>query len=191
MGMHDTKISPPFFAQPFVLFGFHSQVNGRKCCTRLPLFLCGNARETRETPIITRAFVSFSCGDVFWSELWQHDLLGTRSNKGFWIQRSGGFREARSTHGALAVARRILDAATKPFGSQCVEPLDLKIAYPNSSRNAFYTVMRHFGASEGILRVIQGLIQLTQYRCRAGKILSEPFTMQRGFKEGWLPSVSG
>ena len=44
--------------------------------------------------------------------------------------------------------------------------------------------MRHFGASEGILRVIQGLIQLTQYRCRAGKILSESFTMQRGFKEG-------
>ena len=64
------------------------------------------------------------------------------------------------------------------------EPLDLKKAYPNSSRNAFYTVMRHFGASEGILRVIEGLIQLTQYRCRAGKILSEPFTMQRGFKEG-------
>ena len=103
----------------------------------------------------------------------------------------GGFREARSTHGALAVVRRVLDAATKPFGSQvldpcCVEPLDLKLkkAYPNSSRNAFYTVMRHFGASEGILRVIQGLIQLTQYRCREGKILSEPFTMQRGFKEG-------
>ena len=46
--------------------------------------------------------------------------------------------------------------------------------------------MRHFGASEGILRVIQGLIQLTQYRCRAGKLLSEPLplTMQRGFKEG-------
>ena len=67
-----------------------------------------------------------------------------------------GFREARSTHGALAVARRVLDAATKPVGSQvldpcCVETLDLKKAFPNSSRNAFYTVMRHFGASEGIL----------------------------------------
>ena len=102
--------------------------------------------------------------------------------------------EARSTHGTLAVARRVLDAATKPFGSQvldpcCVEPLDLKKANPNSSRNAFYTVMRHFGASEGILRVIQGLIQLTQYRCRPGKILSEPFTMQRGFKEGCPASL--
>ena len=49
--------------------------------------------------------------------------------------------------------------------------------------------MRHFGASEGILRVIQGLLQLTQYRCRAGKILSEHFTMQRGFKEGCPASL--
>ena len=33
-----------------------------------------------------------------------------------------GFREARSTHGALAVARRVLDAATRPFGSQVLDP---------------------------------------------------------------------
>ena len=45
---------------------------------------------------------------------------------------------------------------------------------PELVSERLYTVMRHFGASEGILRVIQGLIQLTQYRCRAGKILSEP-----------------
>ena len=86
------------------------------------------------------------------------------------------FREARSTHGALAVARRVLDAATKTRWFAGAGPVlcgtsgSEKKAYPNSS------LMRHFGASEGILRVIQGLIQLTQYRCRAGKILSEPFT---------------
>ena len=55
---------------------------------------------------------------------------------------------------------------------------------PELVSERLYTVLRHFGASEGLLRVIQGLIQLTQYRCRAGKILSEPFTMQRGLKEG-------
>ena len=83
--------------------------------------------------------------------------------------------------GALAVARRVLDAASKPFGSQvldpcCVEPLDLKKAYPNSSRNAFSQCC----ATLELRRDFCG----TQYRCRVGKILSEPFTMQRGFKEG-------
>ena len=140
--MQNTTVSPPLFVQPFVPFGLRHHVNGQS--------------RSHQTTIVSLWKRQGSLGDfnnhrgICLISLWGRVLgriVAARlaryaEQQGILDTTQWGFREARSTHGALAVARRVLDAATKPFGSQvldpcCVEPLDLKKAYPNSSRNAF------------------------------------------------------
>ena len=155
MGMHDPKMSPEMLHQATIVSLWKRKGSPGDLNNHLGIFFISLWRRVLGRNVAARL--------ARYAE--QQGILDTTQ----W-----GFREARSTHGAPAVARRVLNAASKPFFSQvldpcCVEPLDLKKAHPNSSRNAFHTVMRHFGASEGILRVIQSLIQLTQYTCRAGK----------------------
>ena len=100
-----------------------------------------------------------------------------------------GFRPLRSCTGALMVVRRLIDMASRVdpalvADKLVVEPLDIKKAYPNSSRNASDAVQTNMGIPEKLRNLEKGLMSCATYVVRSAGGDSEPFQLKRGFKEG-------
>ena len=73
-----------------------------------------------------------------------------------------GFRPLRSTIGAIGTVRRLVDMATRPNAlkdtpAPVIELLDMKKAYPNSSRNAYRRVLVCEGIPEKLIVINMGL----------------------------------
>ena len=100
-----------------------------------------------------------------------------------------GFRPLRSMIGAIGTVRLLVRLATRPNAPKgspalVIEPLDMKKAYPNSSRNAYRRVLVCEGIPEKLIEINMGLIELTSRICRNSTGDSGKYTTVRGFKEG-------
>ena len=67
---------------------------------------------------------------------------------------------------------------------EIMDMMDIKKAYPNSSRNAMDRALKLVGVPPKVRNMMQKLDSLTQYRCRTSVGTSEPYTTLRGCRGG-------
>ena len=135
------KVSQPFCAAIRSLW-VASRVNGQKCFTKPPIVSLWKRKGSPGDLNNHRGICLISLWGRVLGRIVAARLVQYAEQQGILDTTQWGFREAWSTHGTWQWRGEFLDAGTKPFSSQvldpcCVEPLDLKKAYPNSSRNAF------------------------------------------------------
>mmetsp|Transcript_102993 Transcript_102993/g.296578 ORF Transcript_102993/g.296578 Transcript_102993/m.296578 type:complete len:1838 (+) Transcript_102993:1524-7037(+) len=105
-------------------------------------------------------------------------------------EHSWGFRSNRSVVGPLFILRLLLESNNEvDLASPDVEPLviglyDITRAYPRVPNDAAQQVLQRSGVPGRMCRRIEGFHRLARYQVWTSEGLSEPFRMQRGFKEG-------
>ena len=99
-----------------------------------------------------------------------------------------GFRPHRATTDVLLILRMISELATEvsdPKDPVAIVSFDIQRAYPSVPRVAAYQVFqRCFGLPTSLINVIQNLHNHTSFLIRTRQGDSEPFTAQKGFREG-------
>ncbi|CAK0831872.1 unnamed protein product, partial [Prorocentrum cordatum] len=108
---------------------------------------------------------------------------------GLFINEQWGFRSHRGTLDAILLVRLIAEISTRgllpPEAKRVMLTLfDIKKAYANQSLNGLWAVLDNVGVPESLLQVIRGLIEQTQYIVRTADGDSEPYSLQRGLREG-------
>ncbi len=121
-------------------------------------------------------------------------IAATRLSR--WAERDGlyvteqfGFRPYRSTRDAILICRLMFEEAVRPDSSahddlMVLLLVDIKKAYPNVPRELCCDILSRFGVPEGLLHVLCGLHETTQYVVRTRNGDSEPYGLKRGLREG-------
>eukprot|EP00972_Heterocapsa_arctica_P115964 16450660-Heterocapsa_arctica.AAC.1 len=106
--------------------------------------------------------------------------------EGILAEEQWGFRPYRSAIDALFVMSRVMaDAAqNEDVDPVILDMMDIQKAYPNCSRNAMDQALRMVGVPSRLRTLFAKLDSGTRYRCRAQTGKSEPYTTERGTREG-------
>ena len=103
-----------------------------------------------------------------------------------------GFRKARGTEDAIHILRRIHEEAQERVHETTEEEapmaglMDLRKAYPSTQRDLMWKVLEKKGvrANGTMMRTLKGMHEYTEYCCRIGGEMSEPYRPKRGLREG-------
>ena len=128
-------------------------------------------------------------------------ILATRisqwaEQRGFFPEEQFGFRKHRSTQDCLFAARLLVEMASEvPMGvTHPLEQLlvlvfvDITKAYTRVQRSSAWLVFSRLGMPDNVIRLLQGLHDMTTYRCRARQGLSDTYQQLTGFREGCCTS---
>ena len=107
-------------------------------------------------------------------------------DKGIIATEQWGFRPNRSSRDALFVMSQLMADAARHEDPDLIisDMMDIKKAYPNSSRNAMNKALDLVGVPPRLRNMMAKLDSLTSYRCRTNVGCSEPYTTLRGTREG-------
>lgn len=109
--------------------------------------------------------------------------------EGIIVPEQAGFRPYRCMLDVLFLIRLLVKLATRVTALIAQQRfalvlLDLIKAYPNTSRNACWAVLRMYGVPEGVMSVIRGLHETTVYEVDMRLGRSRPYALERGVREG-------
>ena len=111
-------------------------------------------------------------------------------------ENQNGFRKGRSTADATQVITRINEETRRVLGEtsegQGRRPgavlLDITKAYPRVNRVLLWKILENLRMPHSVLKILKCLHEQTQYRVKGREGLSEPWTPQRGLREGCATS---
>ena len=108
-----------------------------------------------------------------------------------------GFRAGRSTADTAQIMIRIEEEASMMIQREedetwnegpCATLLDITKAYPRVNRSMLWRVLERYGMRPTSLRLLQNLHEKTAYAVRGREVCSEPWTPERGLREGCATS---
>ena len=111
-------------------------------------------------------------------------------------ENQNGFTKGRSTADATQVitrineeTRRVLEETSEGQGRRPgAVLLDITKAYPRVNRVLLWKILENLRMPHSVLKILKGLHEQTQYRVKGREGLSEPWTPQRGLREGCATS---
>ena len=95
-----------------------------------------------------------------------------------------GFRKDRSTTDAIFIARQLQEKCREERKSLFMAFVDLSKAFDTVNRELMWQVLEKFGVPPKFLEILRQLHDGMQARVRVGSVLSEPFPVAVGVKQG-------
>ena len=95
-----------------------------------------------------------------------------------------GFRKDRSTTDAIFIARQLQEKCREERKDLYMAFIDLRKAFDTVNRETMWQVLEKFGVPPKFLAILRQLHDGMQARVRVGNVLSEPFPVAVGVKQG-------
>jgi endonuclease/exonuclease/phosphatase family metal-dependent hydrolase len=112
----------------------------------------------------------------------------TSAVDGILRQEQAGFRKGKSCIDHIFVLRQILEQTHEWNGSLYVVFVDFEKAFDSLHRDSLWKILRHYGIPQKLVNVIKSIYENFQCRVIHNNMLTEPFEVKTGVKQGCILS---